>query len=226
MDPSSAFILENVLSEKDCNSLIRFMNTSDNFEEVGVQGMKDAKDTRIGSLRTSIWSPKVAEVIWNKIAQHLSLVYGHRTVSTDWWQGLHADDIKSPGVVYVPVAMSPLLRFMKYENGGQHYAHYDAGFIYPDDRYRTLQSVVIYLTTCEGSATRFVNDGQEDTDIWSRTHGDWNRPVEDDEIISKSECVRGNVLIFNHRICHDVEQYLGDQERIVIRGDIVFEMMR
>lgn len=225
MDPSSAFILENVLSAKDCETLVDFMNSSDNFEEVGVQGMKDAKDERIGSLRTSIWSPGVSEVIWNKIAQHMTLVFCHNKVATDWWQGLHTEELYNPGVTYVPVAVSPLLRFMKYEKGGQHYAHYDAGFIYPDDKYRTLQSVVIYLTTNEGAATRFVDDGQGDVDIWSRTHTDWDRPVKEHEIIAKSECIQGNILIFNHRICHDVEQYLGDQKRIIIRGDIVFERM-
>ena len=220
-----AFILENVLSEKDCETLIRFMNTSDNFEEVGVQGMKDGKDERIGSLRTSVWSPGVATIIWNKIAQYLTAVHGGNKVATDWWQHLPTEDVYNPLVTYLPVAVSPLLRFMKYEKGGQHYAHYDASFIYPDNKFRSLKSMVIYLTTNEGAATRFVRDDQEDLDIWDRKHDDWSRPVKDEELIGKSECIQGNVLIFNHRLCHDVEHYFGEETRVIIRGDIIYERM-
>ena len=114
---------------------------------------------------------------------------------------------------------------MKYENSGQHYAHYDAGFIYPDNRYRTLKSMVIYLTTNEGAATRFIKDGQDNLAIWDRKHEDWDREVNDDEIIAKSECIQGNILIFDHRLCHDVQKYLGTDPRIIIRGDVVYRNM-
>ena len=218
-----AFVLENVLSKKDCETLIEFMNASDNFEEVGVQGMKEDKDTRIGSLRTSIWSPGVAENIWKKISPYLMKIYGTNWTATDWWQDLSSEELYNPITEYNPIAVSPLLRFMKYEKGGQHYAHYDASFIYPDNNFRSLKSMVVYLTSNNGAATRFINDGQQDIDIWDRKHEDWNREVKPEEIIAKSECIQGNVLIFNHRICHDVEKYLGDEPRVIIRGDIIYE---
>jgi len=221
LSPNEAFIIENALSASDCEKLINYMNTSDNFEEVGVQGMKDQKDERIGSVRTSIWSPQVALQIWDKIHNFLPTCNPHRKTSTDWWQGVNLEIYPD----YTPVAISPLLRFMKYENNGQHYAHYDAGFIYPDNRYRTLKSMVIYLTTNEGAATRFIEDGQGNLDIWDRKHEDWDREVNDDEIIAKSECIQGNILIFDHRLCHDVEKYLGTDPRIIIRGDVVYRNM-
>jgi hypothetical protein len=220
-----AVILTNILSKDVCNKLIDYMHTSDNFESVGVQGMIDNEDKKIGSLRTSIWTPNVAEQIWDKIKTYLSIQHCDNNKATDWWQGLcHSVITYNNVTTYVPVAVSPLLRFMKYGKNGQHYAHYDASFIYPDNEYRSLKSMIIYLTSNDGAATRFINDGQSDIDIWNRKHEDWNRPVTDDEIIGKSECIQGNVLIFDHRICHDVQKYMGDDVRIIIRGDIIYKL--
>lgn len=215
-----AMVIRHALSSTECQLLIDFMNQSDNFEDVGVQGMMDQKDERIGSKRTSIWAPEVAHQIWHKIQGFLQTsktcdVY----TPTDWWQQRKVTDYP----VFIPIGMSPLLRFMQYENGGQHYAHYDAAYIYPDPKYRTLKSVVIYLTTNPGAATRFIEDSQSSLPTQDRNHNDWDRPVKEDEIINKSECIQGNILIFDHRLCHDVEQYLGNQKRIIIRGDIIYQ---
>lgn len=220
-----AVIIENVLTHEECQELIKFMLQSPNFEEVGVQGMKDQKDERIGSIRTSIWSPGIAANLWDRLIPHCSWIDCREHILTDWWQNSTNDPKKYlRSETYTAVAVSPLLRFMQYGKNGQHYAHYDAGFIYPhDDRYRTLKSMVIYLTTNEGAATRFINDGQDGLPIYERKHDDWSRPVEEHEIIGKSECMQGNVLLFDHRMCHDVQQYLGNEPRIIIRGDIVYK---
>ncbi len=225
IDICDAFVLENVLSKEECKTLISFMNTSPNFEEVGVQGMKDKKDDRIGSLRTSVWSPKLANDIWDRIENFLSIKYCNQFTATDWYQknNFFDDNFVGGECEAFPIAVSPLLRFMKYSNGGSHNAHYDASYIYPNPNYRTLKSMVIYLTDNENAATRFIDDKQQNKSIWDRNHDDWNRAVKQDEIIAKSECVAGNVLLFDHRMCHDVEQYFGNKERIIIRGDIVYE---
>lgn len=162
-------IIRNALTLTDCESLIALMSKSPNTEGVSVQGRKDIPDYRIGSVRTTIWSPLLASHIWNKIKTCIP----HRRMTphdaTDWWQG------DKDRTTWYPVGFSPMLRFMRYESGGQHYAHYDAGFIYPDDNYRTLQSVVIYLTTNkEGGATRFIEDNQFYLPIWERDHQDWS----------------------------------------------------
>lgn len=226
INSTDAFILENVLSEKECSALINLMNRSPNFENVGVQGMKDKKDEKMGSVRTSIWSPELAEQIWNKIKfvmQHENqYIMTGQNVATDWWQT--SIDIIYMNYYFIACAVSPLLRFMKYEKGGTHFPHYDAGFIYPDESKRTLKSMVIYLTTNKGCATRFIKDKQNNIPIWKRNHDDWNRTPKNSEIIAKSDSVQGNVLIFNHRLCHDVEKYLGDGPRIIIRGDIVYSI--
>jgi ectoine hydroxylase-related dioxygenase (phytanoyl-CoA dioxygenase family) len=113
---------------------------------------------------------------------------------------------------------------MRYNEDSEHFAHYDAGFFYPDSVYRTLKSMVIYLTTNDSGATRFIDDDQSDVHVWNRKHDDWNRRVYDSEVIYSSYPQKGSVLLFDHRLCHDVQQYDGKSgDRIIIRGDIIYE---
>ena len=192
---------------------------SPRFENVTVQGIKDVPDDRIGSIRTTAWSTKIADEIWEKKFKFFMQDIACSTKTpTDWWQG---DNERR---LWKPVGISPMLRFMKYENGGQHYAHYDAGHIYKDDKFRTLCSFVMYLTTNEnGGTTRFIEDQQSDLNEWERKHEDWPRESREDEVLFRSKPIIGNVLVFPHRLCHDVEKYFGDTPRIIIRGDVLFE---
>jgi hypothetical protein len=85
--------------------------------------------------------------------------------------------------------------------------------------------MVIYLTTNQIGATRFIEDGQKDIPIFDRKHDDWDRKVLSSEVITGSLPEKGKVLLFNHRECHDVEQYDGGEKtgRIIIRGDVIYE---
>lgn len=217
----NVFIFKNVLSEKECSEIISNFMQSPNFEKVSIQGRKDVPDDRIGSIRTTAWCPQFAEEFWQKKFSHI--LKSHVTIVTklfpsDWWQG------NKYRKVWKPIGISPMIRFMKYEKDGQHYAHYDAGFIYPNDKFRTLYSMVIYLTTNDkGGSTRFIHDNQDQLEIWNRDHDDWTREATKDEVICTSKPIQGNVLIFPHRMCHDVEKYIGETPRIIIRGDVLFE---
>ena len=212
-----AFILEEILTEYACSKLKDLMKSSPNFEKVSVQGNKIKKDNKIGSIRTTMWSPELAEGFWEIISPTLHERIMSDDTLTDWWQN------NPTRLNWTPVAISPLLRFMKYGKNGKHYAHYDAGFIYPDDNYRTLQSFVVYLTTNSTGATRFIDDKQTGP-IWNRKNEDWSKKAKSDEVLATSYPKEGNVLIFDHRMCHDVEKYLGKEgDRIIIRGDIVYK---
>jgi len=215
-----AHIFKNLFTERECDEMVRMFMQSPNFEDVSIQGRKDVPDDRVGSIRTTVWNTGLAEEMWYKKFSNILFnrsVFSS-TTPTDWWQG-----DKSRRIWYTH-GISPMMRFMKYEKSGQHYAHYDAGYIYPDDNFRTLYSFVLYLTTSKnGGATRFIQDNQSHLNVWERNHEDWIREAREDEVVFKSEAVKGNVLIFPHRYCHDVEQYLGDEPRIIIRGDIIFK---
>jgi hypothetical protein len=213
-----SIILENVFSENECSSLIALMDRSPNIEPVTVQGRKITKEESIGSVRTTIWSVQLAEQIWHKIKKYIPERIMDEKTPTDWWQN---DKNRRH---WKPIMCSPISRFMKYEKEGQHYPHYDVGFIYGDDAIRTLQSVVIYLTTSkEGGATRFIKDGQKNLPVWKHNQDDWTREAKDEEVINQAAAIIGNVLIFDHGLCHDVKTHLDKEPRIIIRTDIIFE---
>ena len=141
---------------------------------------------------------------------------------------------------------------MRYERGGRHLVHHDAGYDYGDGR-RTLASVVLYLTggpepepepgpgsgsSGSGSgpetrsrdrrgrglgATRLVDDGQSHLPVWARDHRDWDRDTRPDEVLAAVPPERGAALVLDHRIAHDVARWDGPGPRIVIRADVVYE---
>lgn len=212
-----ALLLKNVLSIEDCHELMNLMELSPNHESVSVQGNKDVSDSRIGSTRTTIWAPRLADSLWDRIQPLIGELICDEFTLTDWHQGDHTRQ------AWIPISVSPLLRFMRYDKGGKHYAHYDAGYIYNDDSYRTLDSIVIYLTKNDSGATRFVDDKQSGP-VWDRNHNDWTRETQESEVLFESLPYPGNILLFNHRMCHDVGEYLGHEgPRIIIRGDIVYK---
>lgn len=207
-------VYKNFFRESEILELLSIMNQSPNYENVSVQGRKDVPDDRISSKRTTIWSTKLAKLFEEKQWPTIELECDDYFPS-DWWQTkIHRN--------WKFIAVSPLFRFMKYHINGEHYAHYDAGFIYPNENFRTLYSFVIYLTTNKTGATRFIEDKQSHEKIWNRTHLDWIRPVQNSEILKEVYPEEGSILIFPHRMCHDVQQFLNE-ERIIIRGDLIFQ---
>ncbi|MBT9588883.1 2OG-Fe(II) oxygenase [bacterium] len=225
---SLALQAHQVLTPQDCDLLVKAMAESKKGCPVDVFGFSDG-DTRgikaavsqesRGSWRATAWSPELAAQLWKKLDPAIPeqrIIEDDRT-ATDW----HSP---SPHRHWVKVGLSPVLRFMRYESGGQHCSHYDASFDYGDGR-RTLLSVVFYLTEAEpgaGGCTRFVRDGQEDKPIGQRSFGDWPRLTEPHEVVVAVRPQLGSVLAFDHRLCHDVEQYLGQGPRVIVRGDVVF----
>jgi ectoine hydroxylase-related dioxygenase (phytanoyl-CoA dioxygenase family) len=121
--------------------------------------------------------------------------------------------------------LSPVLRFMRYDPGGRHLGHYDAAFDYGDGR-RTLLSVVFYLTDArdgDGGATRFVRDGQESRPVRDRDFTDFDRDTRDEEVVLSVQPREGDALVFDHRLCHDVEEWRGSGARVIVRADVVYQ---
>jgi len=105
-------------------------------------------------------------VYTNKIIKYLPNIRCNNYYPTDFWQN---------GIDYhwKPIGVSPMFRFMRYGKDGQHYAHYDSAYIYPNENKRTLLSMVIYLTDHnveDGGCTRIINDNQGNIKIWNRNN--------------------------------------------------------
>lgn len=232
----NAFIIHNALSDTDCQELRSFFEDAPITAPVSVAGFNESMSSAntmgmTGSMRTTMWTPELAELVWEQIKMFFGPRYMEDLTSTDWWQALDFKNGSGKPILYTrwhrhwaAVGASPMMRFMKYEDGGEHYAHYDAGYFYPDGEHRTLMSFVLYLTTnTEGGATRFIKDEQADKPIWLRVHDDWDRPVKKEEVIKAVQPKEGSILVFDHRLCHDVQPYIGDNPRIIVRGDIIYK---
>jgi len=212
----SIFVLNHALDSEEIETLKSIFLNSGIEHPVSVQGRMDFPDDRKGSVRATAWSELISNQLWQKLQSFFEPKTMNDYSETDWWQQGKYKNYKAVGI-------SPMLRFMKYQKDGEHFAHYDAAFIYPNARYRTLMSMVIYLTSHEKSgATRFIEDGQKHLKTWERDHEDWLRPVENHEIKLEIYPKAGNILFFDHRICHDVMKFEGPGDRIIIRGDVIY----
>lgn len=217
----AAWLAEGVLSAGDTERLVEAMEGAGAAEPVGVTGLRS--DYGIGSVRATAWSPSLASALWARLRPAVPALLSLDARSpTDGF----ATSQRSGHRNWRAVGLSPVLRFMRYEAGGRHLAHHDAGYDYGDGR-RTLLSVVWYLSDgldgALGGHTRFIRDDQEHLDVWDRDFSDWSRDARDDEVLLRVSPKVGRALIFLHRRCHDVQRWAGEGSRVIIRGDVVYQ---
>lgn len=213
-------LVNHLVHEESCDAINRFVEAAPAISPVSIQGMQEVTDETIGSWRTTMFNRSMArmlEYLLEPVAMNTQIYVGPMT-PTDWWQG---DKTRR---LWRYVGISPMLRWMKYKRGGRHAVHYDAGYIYPDDNYRTLYSFVLYLSTNQTGATRIISDGQEFTPVWDRDHSDWTKEATPGQVVAKNLPQKGSMLIFPHRMPHDVEEFSdANSDRIIMRGDLVFK---
>jgi hypothetical protein len=223
--------VRDLLTPASCQLLRAYFERQGSFAPVTIQGMAPggpvtAATSELGSQRITCWDPGFGEALWPLIkpflpARRLMGAYS----ATDWFDA----DAEGKGPhghrYWAPVGVSPMARYMRYDQGGQHFTHYDAGYIYPGGLQRTLMSGVLYLTTNSTGATRFIADGQNLVPVAMRRHQDWDHEVSDPELVRDAYTPQmGSVLLFDHRLAHDVSKYEGGEgPRIIIRFDVIFE---
>jgi hypothetical protein len=215
-DQDSVVIIENLVSETDVSNLQKIFNNSPNKETVSALGRKNEKiDNYAGSERLSIWAPNLSDQLYKLLQPFLKEREFNEFSRTDFWQ-------EPFSYKWRPIGLSPLLRMMSYPPGALHLPHYDAAFIYPDARYRSLMSVLFYLSSHQnGGSTRILKDGQEMIPESLRNHHDRDATAGPEEVLFKVSPKSGSVFLFDHRLYHDAEPCL--EERILIRTDLVFE---
>jgi NAD+ synthetase len=213
----NALQLDPILSEEECSEILKAIQARD-WIPAGIDGMKlPTKDAPVGSSRMSFYSLSFANALWRRISPHMNAI---RTFDeycfTDFKQ--HA--------LWRAVSVSPLFRVIKYDKGGYLIPHYDSPYEYSTST-KTLMSVVIYLTeqTDEksGGRTRFILDRQRYLPQQERVYKDIMSKPQANEVLHTVAGSTGSVLIFDHRILHDCEELIGNEPKIILRTDIVFE---
>lgn len=167
------------------------------IEDVSITGVKENINDGKGSSRFSTMSPELAEMLTTLI---------NRT------QIPHETKISKSNFFRV----ADYFRFMRYENGGQHYPHYDSDYQFiADEDFITRYSMVLYHNHCDSGELFFCNDSRE------TITSDWDRQANDDEIYLTIKPAPMKLVIFPHTLCHGVKKFDGEQ-RDIIRGDLIF----
>ena len=204
-------IVINIQNEEYINYLQNQFNIWFNYfklknlvENVSITGIKENMNDGQGSTRYSTNSPKLSEYLTN-ILNSFNL-----NIRADFHR-----DYDSIINICKYSKVSDYFRFMKYENGGQHYPHYDTDFVI-DKNTITKYSLVMYFNDCKDGELVFCKDFRE-----NHQNSDWNRQVKEEEILLKIKPTAGMIVLFPHTLCHAVLPFTGE-ERNIVRGDLEF----
>ena len=219
MDRSSLILPELIPAEEIQN--IKNSLEYANWLPVSITGMSGnwKPGDPIGSYRASNYTPEYASTLWGRIKHAFPKVRLFTDEdSTDW------DNHET----WEPIGVSPLLRFIKYVDGGWLVVHYDAPYIQDEDT-RTLQSLVIYLQhddTITGGATRYLHDPQAHIPVTERDLADQKRAAQENEVRLRFSPADGTGVTFDHRMLHDAELVQGEGQKLIIRTDILYRKVK
>lgn len=169
------------------------------------------KGDEIYSERASLYNIELAKVLWNRLQEN-------GMIDKKLIQAEYPETEWEKGEIYRLVGVNPLFRFIGYSNGGELVPHYDYSF--KDDQYKSLFSLVIYLTTNRSGATLFHNDDQGLE--WHKNLSD--RPGYYNEAL-KYLPEKGTGLCFSHHLLHSGEK-VKNEFKLIIRTDIMAEKIK
>lgn len=213
---SSALIVEDLITPAESEYILNFLAETA-WQPVSVTGMQGNYEPGdpIGSWRASSFQQEFSEVLFERIRKFIPAVKECNPSTNTDWDGHEK---------WVPVGINPLLRFIKYTDGGYLVPHYDAPYI-ASDAERTLASVVIYLDndeSMEGGAVQFLVDPQKDTLIETRNLADLTEPAKEEDVVVSLHPNPSSALIFDHRLLHESQRITGPGQKTIIRTDIMF----
>jgi NAD+ synthase (glutamine-hydrolysing) len=228
LDPE--IVREPILGQGDSAMILRYVLRRDEIERlraelqrcewipVGIDGMRkhfNPATARLGSWRATAYDPVFARTLWNRIGGHIGTPRIMDASTPTDWDG-------TP--VWRAVGINPMLRFIRYTQGGALIPHYDAPFSYHEGK-RTLVSLILTINPGDGSggATRFIRDPQSHLPVVERDLADWTRFAAPEEVLLAVQPEAGMCLAFDHRLLHDGEAVAGTAEKIILRTDVVFE---
>lgn len=198
LDTSNHFLTDTMVNAFD--EYFKKFSDMGLIEDVSITGVQENINDGQGSSRFSTMSPNLAKMLTRLI--HISGVM---------------NTVKDGKLKFFRVA--DYFRFMRYENGGQHYPHYDSDYQFAvSDSCITRYSMVLYHNECDSGELFFCDDSRE------TITSDWNRQATDDEIYLSIKPAPLKLVLFPHTLCHGVKQFDGEK-RDIIRGDLIFTDM-
>lgn len=215
----TALVIPDLVPAEERENILASLDKA-NWQPVSITGMSGnwQPGDPIGSYRASNYTQEYADVLWNRIKHAFPnvRVFNDKD-NTDW------DDHEE----WEPIGVSPLLRFIKYTEGGWLVVHYDAPYVESDD-VRTLQSLVVYLdhNNVTGGATRYLNDPQAHIPVAQRELKDEQRAANEDEVRIRFAPDNGYGVVFDHRLLHDAELVQGEGQKVIIRTDIMYRKVK
>lgn len=216
----NAYVVHELIPAVERETILTALEKS-NWQPVSITGMSGnwKEGDPIGSYRASNYTQEYADVLWNRIKDQIPATRVFTDADNTDWDGHE---------VWEPIGVSPLLRFIKYTDGGWLVVHYDAPYVESED-VRTLQSMVIYLDqtdTITGGATRFMEDPQAGIPVAQRNLNDQARQATEEEVRLTFSPKHGTAMIFDHRLLHDAELVQGEGHKIIIRTDIMYRKVK
>jgi hypothetical protein len=209
-DTGFKLIIDNFFTQEELKELIKQINTLD-WKQVGTNGYdsfeSDIDKEYQGSKRVTALDVEISDKIWNKLKDIIPKTreYPEDCIDTDGH------------TTWTPIGVNPLLRFMKYEKGSLLVPHYDAPYKI-DENTKTLSTIVIYLTTNTTGATRFIVESRDNHNYLDR-----NKLANDDEVVKKIKPEIGKLILFNHRDFHDSQLLEDDNNKIILRTDLIYK---
>ncbi len=139
--PNAVFVSRNFLSKNECDAWIRFAEDDVGFEKLSSPQTREYAHRQCGRIQINDWT--MAELLYERMRPLVEEIAGQVVVS----------NVRSD---YKPVCCNGNLRMYKYEKNMSFGRHYDGSNSI--DKYpggNTEITVLIYLSSCEGGATRF-----------------------------------------------------------------------
>lgn len=138
--PSAVFVSSNFLSEKECQAWIQHAEHIIGFEHMNSPQTREYAHRECGRIQVNDWD--MAQLLYNRMKPIVDEIEKQVVVSSN--------------STYRPICCNGNLRIYKYEKNMSFGRHYDGSdSIKRFDGGNTEITVLIYLSSCEGGATRF-----------------------------------------------------------------------
>ncbi len=138
--PSAVFVQPNFLSVDECKAWIHHAENNIGFEYMSSPQTREYAQRECGRIQVNDWT--IAEILYERMEPLVEDIANQVVVSND--------------SKYKPVCCNGNIRIYKYERNMSFGRHYDGSNMI--NRYpcgKTEITVLIYLSSCEGGATRF-----------------------------------------------------------------------